>query len=201
MISEWLIFSSFIWENMFLFRSFGGELRIVLNCVLCFYGISARLKIAKDWWGLMRFACLRPQGSGCLLTSRQLNDLSQQPWRSLRSSIENHKVILEGRCPVSTKYSKELIKWFWFYDVLWWELAGWWNPEPYLSHLNDSYRSFWFLEFNGMFICCETWMRIENINLISFSHSLPSLSTWNKSRNARKCIYVRGNKTKRSPIH
>ena len=177
----------------------GENRRIVLNCVLCFYGISARLKIEKDWWGLMRFACLMPQGSGCLLTSRQLKDPSQQPWRSLRSSIDNHKMIREGRCPVSTKYNKELIKWFWFYDVM----GVSWVVESGTVSLAFKWQlqEFWFLEFNGMFIWCETWMRIENINLISFSHSLPSQSTWNKSRNARKCICVRGNKTKRSPIY
>ena len=90
-----------------------AEFRIVY-CVFLAGGISARLKITKDWWGLMRFACLMPQGSGGQLTSRQLENLSQQPWRSFCSSIANNQMIWGGRCPVSIKYNKELIKWFWF---------------------------------------------------------------------------------------
>ena len=94
------------WQNC-------AEFRIVY-CVFLAGGISARLKITKDWWGLMRFACLMPQGSGGQLTSRQLENLSQQPWRSFCSSIANNQMIWGGRCPVSIKYNKELIKWFWF---------------------------------------------------------------------------------------
>ena len=111
--SDWYFHHSF--EKICLFENC-AEFRIVYLCISGQWDIwiSARLKITKDWWGLMRFACLMSRGSGGQLTSRQLKNLSQQPWRSFCSSIANNQMIWGGRCPVSTKYNKELIKWFWF---------------------------------------------------------------------------------------
>ena len=107
-VSDWYFHHSF--EKICVL----AELCWIVYCVFLAGGISARLKITKYWWGLMRFACLMPQGSGGQLTSRQLENLSQQPWRSFCSSIANNQMIWGGRCPVSIKYNKELIKWFWF---------------------------------------------------------------------------------------